>query len=208
MNIDDLPKKIAVFPLTGAIFFPKTTLPLNIFEKRYIQLVDDCMKEKKLFGMIQSKSKTDIYSNGCLGKIVSFDETVDNRFIIALLGVIRFKIKKELKTSKLYREFEVDYKDFTDDLLPLQKGLEKFENKILLKKIKLFFDKKKYLIKYSELEKLSFDEMISAICMISPFSVEEKQKLVEAPNIDEKAKTLDEIVNFNLLDDFNSKTLQ
>ena len=208
MNIDDLPKKIAVFPLTGAIFFPKTTLPLNIFEKRYIQLVDDCMKEKKLFGMIQSKSKTDIYSIGCLGKIVSFDETVDNRFIIALLGVIRFKIKKELKTSKLYREFEVDYKDFTDDLLPLQKGLEKFENKILLKKIKLFFDKKKYLIKYSELEKLSFDEMISAICMISPFSVEEKQKLVEAPNIDEKAKTLDEIVNFNLLDDFNSKTLQ
>ena len=113
-----------------------------------------------------------------------------------------------MKTSKLYREFEVDYKDFTDDLLPLQKGLEKFENKILLKKIKLFFDKKKYLIKYSELEKLSFDEMISAICMISPFSVEEKQKLVEAPNIDEKAKTLDEIVNFNLLDDFNSKTLQ
>ena len=101
MIIDDLPKKIAVFPLTGAIFFPKTTLPLNIFEKRYIQLVDDCMKEKKLFGMIQSKSKTDIYSIGCLGKIVSFNETADNRFIIALLGVTRFKIRKELETKKI-----------------------------------------------------------------------------------------------------------
>ena len=208
MIIDDLPKKIAVFPLTGAIFFPKTTLPLNIFEKRYIQLVDDCMKEKKLFGMIQSKSKTDIYSIGCLGKIVSFNETADNRFIIALLGVTRFKIRKELETKKLYREFEVDYKDFTDDLLPLQMDQDKFDNKLLLKKIKLFLDKKKYLIKFSELEKLSFDEMINAISMISPFSVEEKQKLVEAPSIHEKAKALDEIVNFNLLDDFNSKTLQ
>ena len=108
----------------------------------------------------------------------------------------------------MYREFEVDYKDFTDDLLPLQMDQDKFDNKLLLKKIKLFLDKKKYLIKFSELEKLSFDEMINAISMISPFSVEEKQKLVEAPSIHEKAKALDEIVNFNLLDDFNSKTLQ
>jgi uncharacterized protein len=208
----DLPKKIAIFPLAGAIFFPNTTLPLNIFEKKYIQLVGDCMKEKKLFGMVQSKLnmtlKSDIYKIGCLGKIVSFDETIDKRFVIALSGIIRFKIKEELKTDKLYREFKVDYTDFKDDLITEKSDFEKPENKILIKKIKMFFDKKNYLIKFHELEKLEFDQMISTVCMISPFSAAEKQKLIETSNTKEKVKTLDEIINFNLLEKFESKTIQ
>ena len=212
MSTENLPKKIAIFPLCGAIFFPKTALPLNIFEKKYIQLVGDCMKEKKLFGMVQSKLnltlKSDIYKIGCLGKIISFDETIDKRFVIALSGIIRFKIKEELKTNKLYREFKVDYTDFASDLVTEKSDYEKPENKKLIGKIKMFFNKKNYLIKFHELEKLEFDQMISTICMISPFSAAEKQKLIEASNIKEKAKTLDEIISFSLLENFESRIIQ
>ena len=114
MNLDKkFPSKIAIFPLSNAIFFPRTVLPLNIFEERYIQLVNDCMKEKRLFGMIQPKIKIgqnrEIYKVGCLGKIISFNETADRRFIITLSGIIRFRVKKELNTNKLYREFEIKY---------------------------------------------------------------------------------------------------
>ena len=117
---DNFPNTIAVFPLSNAIFFPGTILPLNIFEERYIQLVSDCMKEQRLFGMIQPKIKSgqkpEVYRVGCLGKIVSFNETVDKRFIISLSGIIRFKIQEELNTNKLYREFKVDYSDYINDL--------------------------------------------------------------------------------------------
>ena len=120
MIINELPKTIAIFPLSNAIFFPKTILPLNIFEKRYIQLVSDCMKSNKLFGMVQPKSRTglkpDVYRVGCLGKVISLNETSDKRFVINLSGIIRFEIKKELKTDKMYREFEVDYFNFMEDL--------------------------------------------------------------------------------------------
>ena len=115
----ELPKKISVFPLSNAIFFPRTVLPLNIFEKRYIQMVSDSMKENKLFGMIQPKIKKnnniELYKVGCLGKIISFNETKDNRFIIALSGITRFKILDEVNNDKLYREFIVDYSEYTKD---------------------------------------------------------------------------------------------
>ena len=212
MLFKSLPDKIALFPLSRAIFFPKTTLPLNIFEDRYIQLVSDCMKEKKLFGMIQPKIrsniKTDVYNIGCLGKIISFDETADKRFVIVLSGLIRFKIKEELKSNKIYREFKVDYSDFINDLNLKKKNYKEFDSKTLIKKIKLFLSKKNFSIEFKELNKLDFDQMISTICMVSPFSTEEKQKLIEAPNINEKIKSLDEIININLLDNFKNNTLQ
>ena len=120
MKINNFPSKIAIFPLSSAIFFPRTILPLNIFENRYIQLVNDCMKENRMFGMVQPKSKAgfspEVYDIGCLGKIISFNETSDKRFIISLSGIIRFRINKELKKEKLYRTFEVDYSEFLDDL--------------------------------------------------------------------------------------------
>ena len=116
MKIKDFPEQIPIFPLSNAIFFPRTTLPLNIFEDRYIQLVNDCMKGDRLFGMVQPKFKTDVYNIGCLGKIINFEETADRRFIILLSGILRFKIKNELKIDKLYRKFTVDYSNFSDDL--------------------------------------------------------------------------------------------
>ena len=208
----ELPKKISVFPLSNAIFFPKTILPLNIFEKRYLQMVGDCMKEEKIFGMIQPKTKknknSDLYKVGCLGKIISFNETQDNRCIIALSGIIRFKIIEELKNNKLYREFTVDYSDYLNDLknnVVVEKSKEKNN---LLRKIELFFNKMDCYVELKEFKKLSFDQLVSTICMVSPFSVEEKQKLIEIVKPEDKFKTLDSIINFNLLNAQSNKTIQ
>tara|TARA_B100001123_G_scaffold195792_1_gene223116 strand:+ start:361 stop:987 length:627 start_codon:yes stop_codon:yes gene_type:complete len=204
-----LPNTIPIFPLSSAIFFPKTILPLNIFETRYIQLVNDCMKNNRLFGMVQPKSKknlNEVYRVGCLGKIVSFNETNDKRFIITLSGIIRFRIEEEVKSEKLYREFKVNYSDFLKDLDDDQSI--KVPNKDIIKKIKEFFNRNDYLIEFNELEKLNFDQMISTICMISPFSVEEKQKLIETVKIEDKISALEKIINFNLLANSNNKTIQ
>ena len=212
MNKNDLPNKIAIFPLSNAIFFPRTILPLNIFEDRYIQLVNDCMKENRMFGMIQPRKKTgiapEVYDIGCLGKIISFNETVDKRFIISLSGIIRFRVKKEFKEEKLYRNFEVDYSEFLDDLEIKKEETFSSEKKNLLNKIQVFFEKINYPIKYSELSKLDLDELISNVSMISPFSIEEKQKLIETRKIDNKIKVLSKIINFNLLNFGENKTIQ
>ena len=212
MKKENLPNKISVFPLSNAIFFPKTILPLNIFEDRYLQLVNDCMKGSRMFGMVQPRNKKDkspeVYSVGCLGKIISFNETADKRFIITLLGLTRFKIKKELKEEKLYRSFEVDYSEFLNDLKNEENESFSSEKKNLLNKIQIFFKKINYPVKYNELSKLDLDRLISNVSMISPFSVEEKQKLIETKKIDNKIKIFNEIINFNLLDYEQNKTIQ
>ena len=210
MNINNLPKEISVFPLSDVVFFPKTVLPLNIFEKRYIQMVDDCMRDQRFFGMIQPKKKgatQNVYEVGCLGKIVNFNETNDGRFIINLSGIIRFRIIKELVSSKLYRRFSVDYSDFLQDLKIL-KNNTKYNKKDFLKKIEIFFKKKNYLININELEKHNFDQLINTLCMIAPISLIEKQKLIETTGSEEKIQLFENIINFNLADSFKNKTIQ
>ena len=212
MKKNNLPNKIAIFPLSNAIFFPRTNLPLNIFEDRYIQLVNDCMKENRMFGMVQPKIKTgvspEVYKIGCLGKIISFNETDDKRFIISLSGIIRFRIKKELDKDKLYRNFEVDYSEFLADLEEKKDQLVDYNKKNILKNIKTYFRKIGYPIDYNELEKLNLDLLVSTVSMISPFSVGEKQKLIETTKIEDKVKTLDEIISFSLVDFQENKTVQ
>jgi len=200
MKQKDLPTKIAVFPLSNAIFFPKTILPLNIFEKKYVQMVNDCMIENKLLGMVQPKikkgSNMSVYSVGCLGKIINFNEVSDNMFLISLSGIIRFKIQKELKTEKLYRKFKVDYADFFDDL-EQSKEEQTDTKKNLIKKIKVFLRNKNYEIQFDKLEKLHFEQLLSTICMLGPFSEAEKQKLMETIKIKDKIKVLEELISFN-----------
>ena len=122
MKINELPKKISVFPLNNFIIFPKTTVPLNIFEPRYIDMINDSMKSNKLIGLIQPKKKIDdlsapiLHNIGCLGKITSFKETEDGRYLIELKGLIRFEIMKEVETAKKYREYEINYSRFNHDL--------------------------------------------------------------------------------------------
>jgi len=211
-NKNNFPNKIAIFPLSSAIFFPRTVLPLNIFEDRYIQLVNDCMKESRMFGMVQPKSKKgsppEVYNIGCLGKIISFNETKDKRFIISLSGIIRFRIKNEVKREKLYRNFQVDYSEFLTDLDEKKDEEINCDKKNLLNKIKIFFRKINYPIDNNELMKLNLDQLTSTVSMISPFSIEEKQKLIETVSIKEKIKTLDEIISFSLVDFQENKTVQ
>ena len=212
MNTNNLPNKIPVFPLSNAVFFPKTVLPLNIFEDRYIQLVNDCMKGQRIFGMVQPKTKgslkKEVYEVGCLGKITSFTETSDKRFIIGLTGLTRFRIVNEINTKKVYREYEVDYSDFLNDLENKVSERENYHLKNIINKIKTYFEKKNYMIQIKELEKLNCDQLISTISMISPFSSEEKQKIIETVNIEEKIKVFEEIINFDLLDKSFNKTIQ
>tara|TARA_B100000959_G_scaffold120547_1_gene126646 strand:+ start:465 stop:1202 length:738 start_codon:yes stop_codon:yes gene_type:complete len=212
MFINNLPDKIAVFPLSNAVFFPKTILPLNIFEKRYIQLVDDCMKDQRLFGMIQPKSKpskkNEVYEVGCLGKVTSFNETQDKRYLISLTGIIRFRIDKELETKKLYREFKVDYSDFSNDLMDKVFNEQNSQVKNMLNKIKIYFEKKNYMVQFDELKKLNCDQLISTISMISSFSPEEKQKIIETIKIEDKIQVFEKILSFNILDKSKNKTIQ
>ena len=212
MKKNNLPNKISIFPLSQAIFFPGTILPLNIFEDRYIQLINDCMKENRMFGMVQPKTKfgnmPEVYDTGCLGKVVSFNETNDRRFIISLSGIIRFRIKREFKKEKLYRIFEVDYSEFLTDLEEKNDQKINYDKKNLLNKLKIFFQKMNYPIDYNEYAKLDLDNLVNTVAMISPFSVEEKQKLIETIKVEDKAKILDEIISFGILNFQDNKTLQ
>ena len=118
--IENLPQKISVFPLSNFIIFPNTSVPLNIFEKRYINMIDDSMKGNRIIGMVQPKNNKknvpELYSIGCAGKITSFNETDDGRYLIVIKGLNRFKILNELNNNKLYRECEVSFEEFNKDM--------------------------------------------------------------------------------------------
>ena len=201
------PNEIPIFPLSGVIYFPKTELPLNIFEQRYLDLVNDSIQKDKLIGMIQSRKKgEEVYKVGCLGKISDFQKSDGGRILINLTGITRFEILEESKSSKLYREFKVDYKKFSLDLQP---ALQEVEVKPLIKKAKLFFEKNGLLLNWKEFEKLDKMRMINTLAMIAPITNEEKQKLLESVSLVEKVKTLEYIINFYLYEvDFKSQTIQ
>ena len=206
-----LPSLISIFPLNGVIFFPETNLPLNIFEPKYVALVNDCMKSNKYMGIIQSKKdSSDVYSIGCLGKITENKKTRDGRVLINLVGITRFEIKAEINNDKYYREFEVSYDKFKVDIEEKEKQFNKEkEIKVLSEKIKNFFRKNGLLLNWKEFEKLDQDQRINTLAMIAPISNEEKQSILESVNIQTKAKTLSEIIEFYLHENLtNNSTLQ
>ena len=215
MNINDLPKKIPVFPLSNFIIFPKTTVPLNIFESRYIDMIKDSMKSNKLIGMIQPKIsnnideiKPNLHQVGCLGKITSFRETQDERYLIELKGLIRFKIVNEFTSDKKYREFKIDYEKFYDDLNNEKIELQFADLELIFKDLKSLFEKRGFIINWKDLEKQSLDETINALSMASPFSLEEKQALLEAKNFNLRKNKIAEILSTYVNNDFNNTTLQ
>ena len=206
-----LPNIIPVFPLSGVIYFPKTNLPLNIFEPRYLALANDCIKSNKYMGIIQSKRNTsDVYSVGCLGRITEHKKTNDGRMLINLTGISRFEIKSEINNDKIYREFEVSYEKFSEDL-----ELEKKQKimveiiKEIYKKTKVFFKKNGLLLNWDEFEKLDQDQKINTLAMIAPISNEEKQTILESVHVDSKTKVLSKIIEFYLHENsINKITLQ
>ena len=210
----NLPKILPVFPLSNFIIFPKTTVPLNIFEPRYIDMINDSMKSNKLIGMIQPKKSGDdftgpvLHNIGCLGKITSFKETEDKRYLIELKGLIRFEVIKEIETAKKYREYEVDFKRFNHDLDDKKEQLKFSDLELIFKDLKTLFEKRGFIINWKELEKQSLDETINALAMASPFSLEEKQILLEAENLSIRKNKIAEILSTYTYDVFNNTTLQ
>ena len=214
MKKEELPREIPIFPLSNFIIFPKTTVPLNIFEPRYIDMINDSMKSNKTIGMIQPKSagsKIDIpelHEIGCLGKISSFRETEDGRYLIELKGLIRFKNIKEINTEKKYRILSVNYEDFFQDLNNEKEDLKFSDLELIFKDLKSLFEKRGFIINWKALEKQSLDETINALAMASPFSLEEKQILLEAKNLDMRKNKIAEILSTYSYDVYDNTTIQ
>jgi len=216
MKKDDLPKKLSVFPLSNFIIFPKTTVPLNIFEPRYIDMINDSMKSNKLIGMIQPKFSKDndsggipkLHEIGCMGRIKSFEETDDSRFLIELKGLIRFKIISEIKSEKKYRECEVSFDGYYDDLENKKEDIKFSDLELIFKDLKSLFEKRGFIINWKALEKQSLDETINALAMASPFSIEEKQVLLEAKSLNVRKTKITEILTTYSFDQYNNRTLQ
>jgi Lon protease-like protein len=207
----NLPNTIPIFPLSGVIFFPQTNLPLNIFEPRYLTLVNDCIKSNKYMGMIQSKKNTsDVYSVGCLGKITEHKKTKDGRMLVNLTGISRFEINTEINNDKIYREFEVSYKRFSEDQELENKQTIIAENiKRIFEKTKLFFQRNGLLLNWAEFEKLDENQKINTLAMIAPISNQEKQMILESVHADSKIKVLSKIIDFYLHENYLNKiTLQ
>jgi Lon protease-like protein len=210
----NLPKILPIFPLSNFIIFPKTTVPLNIFEPRYINMINDSMKSNKLIGIVQPKKIIDdltppiLHNIGCLGKILGFKETEDGRFLIELKGLIRFKIMNEIKSAKKYRECEVSFENFNHDLDETREELKFSDLELIFKDLKSLFEKRGFIINWKELEKQSLDETINALAMASPFSLEEKQVLLEAKNLNIRKNKIAEILSTYTYDVFNNTTLQ
>ena len=214
MKKDELPNKIPVFPLSNFIIFPKTTVPLNIFEPRYIDMINDSMKSNKLVGMIQPKTASrkkiipELYDVGCVGKITSFRETDDGRYLIELKGLIRFKSIKEINTDNKYRILEVDFKKYYRDLDNEKDELKFSDLELIFKDLKSLFEKRGFIINWKALEKQRLEETINALAMASPFSLEEKQVLLEAENLDIRKDKISQILSTYTFDDFNNTTIQ
>jgi Lon protease-like protein len=215
MKKEELPNIIPVFPLSNFIIFPKTTVPLNIFEPRYVEMINDSMKKNKFIGMIQPKSINNeksliptLHKIGCLGKITSFKETDDGRYLIDLKGIIRFKIVKEIANNKPYRSCEINFDDYLNDLSEKKENLKFSDLELIFKDLRQLFEKRGFIINWKALEKQSLDETINALAMASPFSLEEKQVLLEAVNLDLRKNKIAEILSTYTFDEYNNTTLQ
>ena len=212
MKKNNLPKIIPVFPLSNFIIFPNTTVPLNIFEPRYVEMINDSMKTNKMIGLIQPKKKKnssilDLHEVGCLGKITNFED-IDGRYLIDLNGLSRFNIIKEVKNDKLYRECEINFNGFQADLKLPKEELKFSDLELIFKDLKTLFEKKGYLINWKSLEQQDLNETINALAMASPFSLEEKQILLESKNLEIRKNKIAEILSTYNYDNFDNTTVQ
>ena len=212
-NSNNLPKKIPVFPLSNFIVFPETTVPLNIFEPRYLQMIDDSMSSDRLIGMIQPKKtgelkKPDLFNVGCVCRIVSFNETEDGRYIIIIKGLNRFKKVNEIENKKLYRELNVDYNFYNNDEKLESENFNFSKIKDILQELKNLFRKRGYEIDWKDLEGQSVYKTLSALSMASPFSILEKQILLETKDLNERTVKFEEILKTYNTEFSNKKTIQ
>ena len=192
VSLDDLPKKIPIFPLTGAVLFPKTQLPLNIFEPRYVQMLNAALATPhKLIGMIQPIAGSDksLKKVGCVGRVTSYNETDDHRYLITLNGIVRFEIENELDTTTQYRQVEVNYENFITDLK--SEDVTNVDRESLLKLIKKYLKNKSLLADWDIIQQTPTEQLINYSGVLVPFTPEEKQLLLEARTIMGRSRALE-----------------
>ena len=201
---NDLPEILPIFPLSGALLLPRGTLPLNIFEPRYIQLVDDVMRGERLIGMIQPRiperltATPPLYDIGCAGRITSYTETEDARFLITLTGLCRFRIMRELDAMTPYRQVEADFEPFANDLTAEDDDLlEEGVRERLLNALKGYLTQQKMRADWESIQHAPAEHLINALAMICPFETSEKQALLEAPTLPERAQTLITLISMS-----------
>ena len=197
-SITELPNKLAIFPLTGAVLFPQTQLPLNIFEPRYLNMIDEVLSSPdRIMGMIQPNiSKNDPNSKnlkkvGCAGRISSFSETGDGRYLVTLTGLIRFEVNNELDTTTQYRQAIANYDNYKEDLLPA--NVENIDRKSLLILIKKYLEQRNLLIDWEIIEQSPTEQLINYSGVLVPFEPEEKQLLLETKSLFDRCKTLESL---------------
>lgn len=189
-NTSALPDLIPVFPLANVLLLPGGNLPLNIFESRYLDMVDHALQTNRIIGMIQPhpEQNTELYDIGCAGKIVSFTETEDGRYLITLKGVSRFIVKTEQKRDKLFREFDVDWTAFHQDVELEDTVIENKDQFMPL--LKTYFKKQNLSCDWHVIEAADDEKLVTVLSMVCPFSPEEKQMLLESPSHCDRAKKL------------------
>lgn len=190
----DLPNVIPVFPLTGAVVYPRGALPLNIFEPRYLNMVDDAMSGARIIGMIQPREgrnpeRPDLYSVGCAARVTSYAETDDGRYLITLTGVCRFRIAEELDLRTPYRQVAADYEPFELDLSP-PLPVDPFDRSALLETLEIYLRTMGLTADWNSIRDAPGEALVNALCAMCPFDPAEKQGLLEAETLGERADVL------------------
>jgi Lon protease-like protein len=196
-DLDSLPRRIPIFPLAGALLLPRTQLPLNIFEPRYLAMVNDALAGQRIIGMTQpldqqqatGKTNPPVYEIGCAGKITSFAEVDEGRMLIMLTGIARFSLVRELPSRKPYRQIEADYSAFADDL-KLGHGEENVDREQVLSTFRAYLKANDLKTDWSEIRAASNELLVNSLSSIAPFAVAEKQALLEAPSLNARAELL------------------
>jgi Lon protease-like protein len=197
---------IAVFPLPGAMLLPHGRMPLNIFEPRYLALVEDALGAGRMFGMIQPDSlKTPVahgsatFNIGCLGRITSFTETEDGRIVLSLLGVVRFAVVEEVEMRRGYRRMRVDYAPYAEDLDPPAADIG-LPRKALLAALRGYFDRQGVTADWDTIGEMDDPTLLTALCMMCPFAPSEKQALLEAERPAQRTQILQALLEFGMHD--------
>lgn len=197
-SLKDMPRVIPVFPLSGALLLPRGRLPLHIFEPRYLAMVDDALRHTRVIGMVQPASPDQrksppLYPVGCLGRLTSWSETGDGRLLITLSGVIRFRIDEELNTTTPYRQIEADYEPFAADL---QESCDEtcIDRERLGESLKCYLRQRNVEADWASIERAPGEVLVNSLAMICPFDAAEKQALLEAPALAERARLLTTLI--------------
>jgi Lon protease-like protein len=193
----DLPEILPVFPLSGALLLPRGQMPLNIFEPRYLAMIDDSFRDgHRLIGMIQPdpahpgpEDNPNLFRVGCVGRITQIAETGDGRYVLQLTGVARFRVEAELKVATAYRQCRVSYQPFTDDFVA-RKGEDDVDRKAVITALQAFLKVNNLKTDWQDIESAPNEALVNALSMMSPYGVAEKQALLEAPDLKSRAEML------------------